>query len=531
MTVKKKMICLIIAAIFVISGSVVSQLISRDANDAGNETHTTRYMSYLIADEFRQTSMDLTRLCRTYVATGKEKYRDAYWDIVNWRAGEISRPDYVSKDLYRGRVKKQTDIMKELGFTKKELALLQDASNNSNALIATEEQAMKTIEKGRVVEGPRKPDPGETPREFALRIVFDHRYHGEVVKIMNPVDRFFEAINLRTQNEVKKSKHLASFWLTTSFIFQVIIGILFGAFLWNIRLILKQLGGEPSDAASIANQIANGNLTLNEISLEERKSGLIADVQRMSEKLRSVIADVRTASDRIASISDETSGTAQQLAQGAAEQAASAEEVSSSMEEMGANIRQNADNAMQTDRISRQAAQNAEEGGKAVAQTVEAMRVIADKIKIIDEIARNTNLLALNAAIESARAGEHGKGFAVVANEVRKLAERSQESAAEIASLSSSSVGVAEKAGEMIGRIIPDIRKTAELVQEISAASNEQNSGADQINQALMQLDQMVQQNASASEEIAGMAEEFNGYAKQLQNTAAFFKIDQEDAA
>ncbi len=205
---------------------------------------------------------------------------------------------------------------------------------------------------------------------------------------------------------------------------------------------------------------------------------------------------------------------------------AAAEEVSSFMEQMTSNIKQNSDNALQTDKISQKAAQDARKGGQAVAEAVNAMKEIANKISIIEEIARQTNLLALNAAIEAARAGEHGKGFAVVASEVRKLAERSQTAAGEIGELSSSSVEVAEKAGEMLARLVPDIQKTAELVQEITAASAEQNSGADQINKAIVQLDQVIQQNASASEEMASTSEELAGQAEQLQATIEFFKTN-----
>ena len=193
---------------------------------------------------------------------------------------------------------------------------------------------------------------------------------------------------------------------------------------------------------------------------------------------------------------------------------------------MASNIKQNADNAQQTEKIALKAAQDAREGGKAVAETVGAMKEIAAKITIVEEIARQTNLLALNAAIEAARAGEHGKGFAVVASEVRKLAERSQTAAAEISKLSTSSVDVAEKAGEMLGRIVPDIQKTAELVQEINAASNEQNTGAEQINKAIQQLDQVIQQNASATEETASTSEELSSQSEQLLEAIGFFKID-----
>ena len=245
----------------------------------------------------------------------------------------------------------------------------------------------------------------------------------------------------------------------------------------------------------------------------------------MSSKLSEVVGEVMEGSSHVASGSEELSGTSQALSQGATQQAAALEEVSSSMEQMAANIRATADNAHQTESIARKAAENARIGGTAVAETVTAMKKIAEKISIVEEIARQTNLLALNAAIEAARAGEHGKGFAVVAAEVRKLAERSGTAASEISELSSSSVEVAVKAGEMLGDMVPDIEKTAELIQEISVASSEQNTGADQINAALQQLDQVVQQNAAASEEMASTFADLANQAHGLQQVTSFFKV------
>jgi len=243
---------------------------------------------------------------------------------------------------------------------------------------------------------------------------------------------------------------------------------------------------------------------------------------------KQVVGEVITASDNVAAGSLELSATAQQMSQGATEQAASAEEVSSSMEEMASSIRQNTDNAMQTEKISIKSSVDAKEGGKAVAETVAAMKEIATKISIIEEIARQTNLLALNAAIEAARAGEHGKGFAVVASEVRKLAERSQSAAGEISNLSTRSVAIAEQAGEMLTRMVPDIQKTSELVQEITAASKEQDTGAEQMTWSIQQLDQVIQQNASASEEMASTSEELSSQAEQLQHSISFFNIGNE---
>jgi methyl-accepting chemotaxis protein len=292
----------------------------------------------------------------------------------------------------------------------------------------------------------------------------------------------------------------------------------------EIKNNLNQLIDALNEITKLAQEIANGNLL---VSAKERsgQDELMKNLGNMIVKLTDVVSDVSTAANNVATGSQQMSGTGQQMSQGATEQAASAEEISSSMEQMVSNIKQNADNAQQTEKISLKAAQDAREGGKAVSETVGAMKEIASKISIIEEIARQTNLLALNAAIEAARAGEHGKGFAVVATEVRKLAERSQLAAGEINKLSASSVEVAEKAGDMLIRIVPDIQRTAELVSEINAASNEQNTGAEQISKAIQQLDKVIQQNASATEEMASTSEELSSQAEQLQDAIAFFKV------
>ncbi|QOX78781.1 MCP four helix bundle domain-containing protein [Trichlorobacter lovleyi] len=278
-----------------------------------------------------------------------------------------------------------------------------------------------------------------------------------------------------------------------------------------------------------AKQVAQGNLMV-ELKKRSDQDDLMESLYNMVEKLKEIVREVQAAADGVATGGQQLSATAQSLSQGATEQAASAEEISSSMEEMSSSIKQNADNASQTEKISNKSATDAREGGKAVNETVAAMKEIATKISIIEEIARQTNLLALNAAIEAARAGEHGKGFAVVASEVRKLAERSQTAAGEISELSGRSVQVAEAAGQMLTAILPDIQRTAELVQEISASSKEQDAGADQINRAIQQLDQVIQQNASAAEEMASTTEELAGQAEQLKTTIAFFSLDTHGA-
>jgi methyl-accepting chemotaxis protein len=288
---------------------------------------------------------------------------------------------------------------------------------------------------------------------------------------------------------------------------------------------LTEMVKSTKEQAAATQKIAEGDLSV-KVEIRSDKDLMGRSLNEMVERIRDVVENVIAASDNVASGSQQLSSSSEQMSQGATEQAASAEEASSSMEQMTANINQNAENAQQTEKIALKSAEDAKEGGKAVGETVNAMKDIAGKISIIEEIARQTNLLALNAAIEAARAGEHGKGFAVVASEVRKLAERSQTAAGEISKLSTSSVSIAERAGEMLEKIVPDIQKTSELVQEITAASNEQRSGAEQINSAIQQLNTVIQQNASASEEMSSTSEELASQAEQLQETIAFFKLD-----
>ena len=341
------------------------------------------------------------------------------------------------------------------------------------------------------------------------------------IKAVNDLVDFQSELMKKTGKEASDTAAATRTLLVILALTSVVLAL---AFAWWVT---RSITGPVNEAVSAANSLAEGDLTIRiTVDSKDEMGQLKQAMSNMVGKLSHIIGEVNTAAEALNNAAGQVSATAQSLSQSSSEQAASVEETSASVEQMTASISQNTENAKVTDSMATKASSEAEQGGTAVTKTVEAMKQIAGKIGIIDDIAYQTNLLALNAAIEAARAGEHGKGFAVVAAEVRKLAERSQVAAQEIGELAGSSVSMAEQAGKLLSEMVPTIKKTSDLVQEIAASSQEQSTGVGQINGAMGQLNKATQQNASASEELAATAEEMGGQAGQLQELMSFFRID-----
>ena len=487
------------------------------------DSQQIRYQSYLVADELKESSDDLTRLCRTYVSTGEKKWEDKYWEILDIRNGKKPRPD--------GRTIALQTIMKQLGFTKEEFRKLKEAEANSNDLVYTETVAFNAM-KGLYDDGLGNFTVKDSVnQELARRIVFDSKYHDDKELIMAPINDFLSMLDARTQKAVDKHIKRGNIllWLIIIFIIFIIFIALFSYFIIDKRII-QVLGGEPLEISKIASDIAEGNLVDIE-SENDLQQGIYGNMIQMSEKLKYVVTSIKEASAFILAASEQTNDTAQRISEGAGEQASSIEEISASIEQISSSIEQNTHNSEQTNKLATKASADMLENGNTVKATVDAMKTITRKVAIIRDIAFQTNLLALNAAVEAAQAGQNGRGFSIIASEVRLLAERTQKAAKEIDILTQDSVQIAERASRLFLEIVPAIENTANLVSEITASSHEQNHGAEQVNNAIQSLNNISQQNAAASEELAVKSQETTQHAKMLQDIVAFFKVETDKKA
>lgn len=505
--------------------------------------HEARYASYLLADELRQSSDDLTRLARTYVVSGDPKWKEQYQEVLDIRAGKRPRPaeyhkiywDFRAADIDPKRGYESaialTDLMKRAGFTEEEFEKLAEAERNSNDLVRTETMAMNMVS-GRAREG---------TGNGAAALMHDANYHQFKARIMEPLDEFFSAVEARTQASIDLAEQHKRFWYGALVTIAVaLVALLFGS-LW---LAYRRLERSLNSAVSACDAIASGNLKV-EVKVEgprEVASVLLA-MTRMRAQLVRLVSSVRHNAETVASASDQIASGNNHLSARTQEQASALEETAASMEELSATVQRNAENATQANELSRGASAIAQRGGEVVGQVVDTMhgitqssRKIEDIIEVIDGIAFQTNLLALNAAVEAARAGEQGRGFAVVASEVRQLAMRSADAAKQIKELILDSVERVEKgtqlvdqAGSTMTELVEAIRRVTTIMNEITAASREQSAGVTQVNQAVTQIDATTQENAALVEESASAAEMLRDQARQLVEAVALFKLNERD--
>ncbi len=517
-----------------------------------DQANDSRYRSFLLADELRQSSDDLTRLARTYVVTGDAAYERQYMDILDIRNGKKARPqnyeriywDFVAagdaKPQPDGQTVALADLMKEAGFSVQEFAKLKEAQDNSDALVKTEVIAMNAV-KGLFDDGTGKFVKRDAPdMELARKLVHSPDYHRYKAQIMKPVNEFLVLLEQRTSQAVQDASAANQRAFLVAMVL-LLAGLGSGgvAMLLLYRRLSRQLGAEPAVAQAIANRIAAGDLAADVTLRQGDDSSLMFAMAGMRDSLAGIVSQVRAGTDAMAATSSQLSAGNQELSDRTTEQAGSLQTTASSMEELTATVRHNADNARQANVLALSASELASKGGAVVSDVVTTMesintsaRKIVDIISVIDGIAFQTNILALNAAVEAARAGEQGRGFAVVASEVRNLAQRSAAAAKEIKELITDSVDkvdsgsrLVNQAGGTMHEIVESVRRVADMIGDITASSQEQSAGIEQVNTAVAQMDEATHKNAALVEQAAAASDDLRDQAEQLTGMVSVFKL------